>query len=110
MARKALIVSGAAGPQDIANAVLHRFGFVPAESALNLADATARLRAEHYDLIILPLQGLGTIELSTLDRETRRGGTFVIGTAVQSDSDMILRAMRSGVNEFLVYPPDPKEL
>jgi pilus assembly protein CpaE len=109
MARKALIVSGAAGPQDIANAVLHRFGFAPAESALNLADATARLRAEHYDLIVLPLQGLGTIELSTLDRETRRRGTFVIGTAVQSDSDMILRAMRSGVNEFLVYPPDPKE-
>ena len=109
MARKALIVSGAAGPQDIANAVLHRFGFAPAESALNLGEATSRLRAEHFDLVILPLQGLGTIELSTLDRETRRAGTFVIGTATQSDSELILRAMRSGVNEFLVYPPDPKE-
>jgi pilus assembly protein CpaE len=109
MARKALIVSGAAGPQDIANAVLHRFGFAPAESALNLSDATARLRAERFDLVILPLQGLGTIELSALDRETRRVGTFVIGTAVQSDSELILRAMRSGINEFLLYPPDPKE-
>jgi pilus assembly protein CpaE len=109
MARKALIVSGAAGPQDIANAVLHRFGFAPAESALNLSEATSRLRAEHFDLVILPLQGLGTIELSTLDRETRRAGTFVIGTATQSDSELILRAMRSGVNEFLLYPPDPKE-
>jgi pilus assembly protein CpaE len=109
MARKALIVSGAAGPQDIANGVLHRFGFAPAEVALNLAEATTRLRAEHFDLIVIPLQGLSAIELSALDRETRRRGTFVIGTAVQSDSELILRAMRSGINEFLIYPPDPKD-
>jgi len=110
MARKALIVSGAAGPQDVANAVLHRFGFAPAESVMDIGEATARLRAERFDLVFLPLQGLGTIELSTLDRETRRTGTFVIGTAAQSDSELILRAMRSGVNEFLLFPPDPKEL
>lgn len=109
MARKALIVSGAAGPQDIANGVLHRFGFEPAESVLSLGDATTRLRTEHFDLVIIPLQSLSAMELSTLERETRRGGTFVIGTAEQSDSDLILRAMRSGVNEFLIYPPDPKD-
>lgn len=110
MARKALIVSGAAGPHDIANAVLHRFGFGPAESVLSLSDATARLRAEHFDLVVIPLQGLDNMELSSLDRETRRRGSFVIGTAVQSDSDLILRAMRSGINEFLTYPPDAKDL
>lgn len=110
MPRKALIVSGAAGPQDIANAVLHRFGFAPADSALSLADATARLRAEQYDLVVIPLQGLGSMELSSLDRETRRRGTFVIGTAVHSDSELILLAMRSGINEFLTYPPDAKDL
>lgn len=109
MARKALIVSGAAGPQDIANGVLHRFGFAPAESALSLGEATSRLRTEQFDLVIIPLHGVSAMELSTLDRETRRRGTFVIGTALQSDSDLILRAMRSGVNEFLVYPPDPKD-
>jgi len=109
MPRKALIVSGAAGPQDIANGVLHRYGFGPAESALNLGDGTARLRAEHFDLVVIPLQGLSAMELSTFERETRRGGTLVIGTAPQSDSELILRAMRSGVNEFLTYPPDPKD-
>jgi pilus assembly protein CpaE len=109
MPRRALIVSGAAGPHDIANAVLHRFGFAPAESVLSLGEATSRLRAEHFDLVVIPLQGLGSIELSSLDRETRRGGTFVIGTAEQSDSDLILRAMRSGINEFLTYPPDAKD-
>lgn len=109
MTRRALIVSGSAGPQDIANGVLHRFGFAPAESALNIAEATGRLRNENFDLVIIALQGVSTMELATLDRETRRRGTFVIGTANQSDSDLILRAMRSGVSEFLLYPPDPKD-
>lgn len=110
MPRRALIISGAAGPQDIANGVLQRFGFAPAELALNLAEATARVRAEPFDLVVVPLQGLDPLELSTLDREARRRGTFIIGTAAQSDPELILRAMRSGVAEFLVYPPDPKDL
>ena len=110
MSRRALIVSGAAGPQDVANGVLQRFGFGPAESVLSLAEATARLRAEHYDLAVVPLHGIGVMDLATLDRETRRRGTCVIGTASQSDPELILRAMRSGINEFLVYPPDPKDL
>jgi len=33
-----------------------------------------------------------------------------VGTAAQTDPDLILRAMRSGVHEFLVYPPEPTEL
>lgn len=110
MPRRALIISGAAGPQDIANGVLQRFGFAPAELALNLAEATTRVRAEPFDLVVVPLQGLDPLELSTLDREARRRGTFIIGTAAQSDPELILRAMRSGVAEFLVYPPDPKDL
>src|SRR6185437_5925382 len=74
MARKALIVSGAAGPQDVANGVLHRFGFAPGESSLSLADATARLRAESFDLVVVPLHGIGAVDLATLERETRRRG------------------------------------
>lgn len=110
MARKALIVSGAAGPQDVANSVLQRFGFAPAESSLSLADATARLRAESFDLVVVPLHGIGAMDLTTFERETRRRGAVVIGTAAQSDPELILRAMRSGITEFLVYPPDPKDL
>jgi len=110
MARKALIVSGAAGPQDVANGVLQRFGFAPAESSLSLADATARLRADSFDLVVIPLHGISAMDLTTLERETRRRGAVVIGTASQSDPELILRAMRSGISEFLVYPPDPKDL
>jgi pilus assembly protein CpaE len=108
--RKALIVSGAAGPQDIANGVLQRFGFAPTVSALNLTEAVAQLRAEHFDLLVIPLQGNAAGDLAPLERELRRQrSTFVIGTAAHSDPELILRAMRSGIHEFLVYPPDPKD-
>ena len=111
MQRKALIVAGAAGPQDVANGVLLRFGFTPAVSVLSVAEAARMVGKEKYDLVVIPLQGLEQHELAAFERETRRQpGTFVIGTAAQTESDLILRAMRSGVHEFLVYPPEPTDL
>ena len=111
MQRKALIVGGAAGPEDAANAVLQRFGFAPAASSPNIAEAATRLREEHFDLIIVPLQDAGPIDLATIEREiTRVGSTFVIGTAAHPEPDLIVRAMRAGIQEFLVHPPDPKDL
>jgi pilus assembly protein CpaE len=105
--RKALIVSGAAGPQDVANSVLGRFGFAPAATALSFGEATALVRAEPYDLLVVPLQNTDAGELAALERESRRHtGMFVIGTAAHADSELIVRAMRSGVHEFLVYPPE----
>ncbi len=111
MPRTALIVAGAAGPQDIANALLQRFGFGPAVTVLTLNDALVKVRAERIDLLIVPLQAVDGVELATLERELRKHPTtFVIGTAAESDPGLILRAMRSGIHEFLVYPPDPKDL
>lgn len=111
MQRNALIVAGAAGPQDIANGVLQRFGFAPAISALTLGEAVTRMHASHVDLLVIPLQGIESVELSAIEREVRKlRTTFVIGTAAQADPDLILRAMRSGIHEFLVYPPGATDL
>jgi pilus assembly protein CpaE len=53
---------------------------------------------------------MGAVELATLEREVVRGGaTKVIGTAPQADPTLIVQAMRSGVQEFLVFPPNPQE-
>jgi pilus assembly protein CpaE len=91
-----------------ANAVLGRFGFGPAIVANGMTEATAHMRLQHVHLVIVPLaEGA---DLEALEREARRTGTFVIGTAATADPQLILRAMRSGVHEFLVYPPDPLEL
>lgn len=117
MLRKALVVSDAAGPRDVAGGVLLRFGFEPATWVSSFAEAAVRLQAEHFDLLVVPLQGAGeggeggAMELGALEREVRKSqATFVIGTAPQADPDLILRAMRSGIHEFLVYPPAQAEL
>jgi pilus assembly protein CpaE len=108
--RKAIIVAGAAGPEADANTVLQRFGFGPAVSVPELSGLLRALRDEHYDLAIVPLQAMGPVELATLEREVvRSGATMVIGTAPQADSALILQAMRSGVQEFLVFPPNAQE-
>jgi pilus assembly protein CpaE len=106
-----MIVAGSAGPDDVAASVLQRFGFGSAVAAPDFAAATARLRDEIFDLVVVPLQNVEPMELAALEREVRRNdSSFIIGTAPRADSDLILRAMRSGVNEFLVFPPDPKDL
>ena len=111
MQRRALVVGNAGGQDDSLNAVLQRFGFAPAVSVQSAAVAAARLRDEPVHLVIVPLDSTDPVDLATLDREVRRSdNTSIIGTATLANPDLILRAMRSGVHEFLVHPPDPKEL
>ena len=108
--RKAIIVAGAAGPETEANTVLQRFGFGRAIAVSDLSALLRALRDEHFDLVMVPLQSMGAVELATLEREVVRGvSAMVIGTAPQADPALILQAMRSGVQEFLVFPPNAQE-
>ncbi|MGI8497265.1 MAG: AAA family ATPase [Gemmatimonadaceae bacterium] len=105
MRRKALIVSGAILPEQTATDVLERFGFLQTEWAASIEDALSALRDGHYDLLIVSLEHASTPVLAALDREIRRlQTTFVIATAPQADPELILRAMRSGIHEFLPLP------
>jgi pilus assembly protein CpaE len=108
--RKAVIVASAAGPEAEANTVLQRFGFGRSVAVPDLGALLRLLRDETFDLVIVPLQEMGAVELATLEREVlRAGSTMVIGTAPQADPALILQAMRAGVQEFLVHPPNPQE-
>ena len=108
--RKAVIVAGAAGPETEATTVLQRFGFGRSVNVPDLAALLKSMRDESFDLVIVPLQVMGPVELATLEREVVRGGaTMVIGTAPQAEPQLILQAMRAGVQEFLVFPPNPQE-
>jgi len=111
MAREALLVGRAAGPDEQANEVLARFGFTRINHLETVAQAIDQLRQKHVDLVILPLDGVADLQLATLEREIRRERyTAVIGTAPKQEPDVMLRAMRAGIQEFLVSPPDPKDL
>jgi pilus assembly protein CpaE len=108
--RKGLIIAEAVGDFDKAVEVLARFGFKQVDQAPSLNAATARLRNDHYDLVIVPIDKLSGVEMALLEREIRREAAMLIGTAPKPDPDLILRGMRAGVQEFLVSPPSPTDL
>jgi pilus assembly protein CpaE len=108
--RRALIIGDAFGGSDSAAEVLQRFGFAKLDEAPSLNAATARLRNDHFDLVVVAIDRLSAVEMSLLEREIRRESSMLIGTAPKADPDLILRGMRSGVQEFLVAPPDPTDL
>ncbi|HWZ58225.1 MAG TPA: AAA family ATPase [Gemmatimonadaceae bacterium] len=108
MLRSALIVAGSAGPPDVVDGLLERVGFGPSRIAASVAEALTRLHVERVDLLVIPVRDLTAGEFATLERELRaHHTTFVIGTAGTADAELILRAMRAGVHEFLVSPPEP---
>lgn len=104
--RTVLIIGESAGPAKAAAEILHRFGFVRIDESPTIGEATPRLRAEHYDLVIAPIDKLSTVEMTLLEREIRRENSMLIGTAPSANADLILTGMRAGVQEFLVSPPD----
>jgi pilus assembly protein CpaE len=111
MQRKALIVAGAAGSLDTARSALMRFGFGEPSSSIDTSSALSELQQQTYDLLVLPLQDLDSLQLAAVERAVRAGRVLLtIGTAPRAEPELILRAMRSGIQEFLVYPPEPKDL
>lgn len=110
MQRTALIADQAAGnPESVAGA-LARFGFAAPESANNRDRAVEAMHNAHYDLVVMPLSDITPTQLLAVERAIRRDPTTtVIGTSPSADPNLILRAMRAGVHEFLVYPPSTEE-
>jgi pilus assembly protein CpaE len=111
MQRRALIAANAAGSPEAVSGILARFGFSRTAQVEDREAALAQMREAHFDLVILPVDGISPAELVSLEREIRRDpNTSVIATAYASDPDLIVRSMRAGVHEFLVNPPKPEEL
>jgi pilus assembly protein CpaE len=111
MERRALIIAGAAEPADVLNTVLRDHEFAPAEVVPTLPAALARIRNDHFDLVIVPLDQVSAAELALLERDIPHdGSTNVVGTARKGDTDSILTALRAGLHEFLTSPLDATEL
>jgi pilus assembly protein CpaE len=109
--RRALVVGSAAGQAYDADAVLARLGFVPATRVVNRDQALARMREEHFDLVIFPVHDISPEDLLALEQEIRRDSTVsVIATSPAAETDLILRAMRAGVHEFLVSSSPSEDL
>lgn len=111
MLKSALIVAESNGTIESIAAVLKRFGYGLPDQEPAFEGAMERLASAHYDLVLLPVNEIEAIRATALERVVRQStSTCFIGTGPKADPDVILRAMRSGVHEFLVSPPDPTEL
>ena len=106
-----MIVGESNGTVETIFGVLKRFGFGAPELVLDLKGALEQLSGAHYDLVLLPVHDMAAASAAELERVIRRSSsTSFIGTGPLPDPEIILRAMRAGVHEFLVSPPDPGEL
>jgi pilus assembly protein CpaE len=111
MLKTALIVGESNGTTESIAAVLKRFGYGVPDLEPAFDGALERLGSAHYDLVLLPVGDMEQMQATALERVVRQTpATSFIGTGPRAEPDLILRAMRSGVHEFLVSPPDPAEL
>lgn len=111
MARTALAVGGAVGAEEHVEATLTRFGYGKLEHAASVAGALETLGQQHVDLVFLPIDALDEPLLAQVDRIARRERhTAIIGTAPTTDPELMLRAMRAGIQEFLVRPLSANDL
>lgn len=110
MTRSVLIADGSAGAPQVAEEALARFGFTRLDRARDFEDVIAHMRRQPFDLVLVSLAEISPGQLITLEREIRKSSTTaVIGTAYSSDPNLILRAMRAGIHEFLVAPIPAEE-
>ncbi|MEO8193404.1 MAG: hypothetical protein ABI681_06105 [Gemmatimonadales bacterium] len=111
MRKKALIADNAAGNPEGVAGVLARFGFASPVTVNDRNAAIDSMQDAHFDLVVLPLEDITPPQLLAVERAIRRDpSATVIGTSPVADPNLILRAMRAGVHEFLVYPPSLEEL
>lgn len=110
MDRTVMFVGEAATPTEVTNGVLARFGFSAAETVPTLAAAVTRLRDAHFDVVFVPLQEVGPVELAVIEHDIRPSASFIIGTAPGSRPEVILSALRAGIHEFVSSPIEATEL
>lgn len=111
MNRQALIVGKAAEGTSGLESALQRHGFAAAHRATGMEEVLSKLADGSVDLLVLPIDEIDDTHLAAMDRAARREKFVgVIATAPGQDPSLMLRAMRSGIQEFLVRPIAPAEL
>lgn len=81
------------------------------ETAAGGHDASARLRQQHFDLVLLDLGMPDISGYEVLDFVTSNGiDTSVIVVSGDSSINSAIRALRSGADDFLRKPYEPEEM
>lgn len=111
MSRQVLIVGGAGEGTPGLETMLQRLGFPETHRAAGVDEVLATLAQGDTDLLLLPIDEIDDVQLGAIERASRREGfTGLVATAPRQDPALMLRAMRAGIQEFLVRPIVPSEL
>jgi len=104
--KRAIVVSSVDGPEQEIEHELTQLGFARVQRAGSLAEALTSLDEQGADLLVVPIDVVDESQLATLDRLLRRDQQLaIIATGPAAEPELMLRAMRAGIQEFLVRPP-----
>ena len=104
MSRLALVVSESSADQTLEQ-LLQRYGYARVIHNSSMSQALVTIDREPVELLIVPIEAVDESQLASLDRLNRRErGIGIIATGETTDPQLMLRAMRAGIQEFLVRP------
>lgn len=105
MSRQALVVGASLVNETVLDQTLQRFGYTRVLRAESLAVAIERHGRQPIDLLVLALDEVDDSGRAAIDRSVWRDHELrVIATGPTADPRLMLRAMRAGIQEFLVRP------
>jgi pilus assembly protein CpaE len=111
MNRSVLLVGEAQGEDQALEQLLQRHGFSRVEYNASIAQALISLEQQPVDVLVVAIEEVDEAQLAVIDRMNRRErGPGIIATGESTDPALIMRAMRAGIQEFLVRPIDAREL
>ena len=104
MSRKAIIVSADADIDPTLEQLLQRHGY-SRTAHRTMAEALVAVEQNPIDLLVFPMEDVDEFQLAALDRLNRRERqTGIIATGASAEPALLMRAMRAGIQEFLVQP------
>ena len=114
MSRLAVIVAEAFGSlaeRAAVEQVLQRFRYTRITHVASVASALETIGDGHADLLAIPIDVIDDEGLAALDRTLRHERHVgIVATSPRQDPELLLRAMRSGIQEFLLRPTSLAEL
>jgi pilus assembly protein CpaE len=111
MSRLALLVSDPEESDQALEQVLQRYGYSRIVRNATMTQALVTLEQQPTDLLIVPIESVDEAQLAVIDRLNRRERQVgIIATGETTDPSLMLRAMRAGIQEYLVRPLVTAEL
>ena len=104
MSRLALLVSESSADSTLEQ-LLQRHGYTRVITNSSIAQALVTIEQQPIELLIIPIESVDESQLAAIDRLNRKDrGIGIIATGETTDPQLMLRAMRAGIQEFLVTP------